>query len=141
MRIGSVSTARAGVMMKLFLTWLLGNGIFVAFFIFGHLLPVGLFNGLYFLLFFITILCLALFSSIIIMFFIDPELTGEHWEFYFKASKPNWYYRLDFIFDVCMLVLLAGLGFYFYAIFYGLVSITGIIIRIWLNQEENDATD
>jgi hypothetical protein len=78
-------------------------------------MPVFVFHGLYFLLWLTTfvvfiILCLAL---------VVDDLREKYKEAYEnKAKMPSWYYTMDHIFDILALFIMAGLGFYAYAVLY-----------------------
>lgn len=117
--------------MKTWLYWVTVNGLFMAFFVFGHLLPSFAFSGLYFIVWMFTSFAIVTFAIGIVLITVNEDLEKQLKDKIVKRSK--WYYRIDMLYDLIMVFILAGLGFYVYAGFYVLANALLILLRgmIW----------
>lgn len=118
--------------MKTWLKWFVFNALFVAFFLCRDLLPPFIFNGGYFLIWIITILGIIVFLLSIAIYIItegDAEYLDSARRAFEENRKSDLYYKVDLYFDIFMLFVLGGLGYYAYAVFYAMVSVLLILFR------------
>ena len=109
----------------------------MAFFVFGHMLPPFFWNGGIFLIWVATAFaCVVLFMCLIVILILDLDDDAfSDTKLKIKNSgKTERYYQIDIIFDLVMLFVLAGLGFYGYAILYAITNVLMYIFRRSLTE-------
>jgi hypothetical protein len=119
-----------------YVRWVFINGLFAAFFLFSGMIPLPIFNGLYFVLWLFLLFSFGVLALSVFMFTVfdhDTEFIVEA-KTKVKKKRPKistFYVYLDFTYDVFMTAVIAGLGYYVFATFYAL---THILLHIYRKQ-------
>lgn len=108
--------------MKTWLSWFAINGLFMAFFVFGHMLPPFVFGGIYFLIWSMTVFLLIIFmlGCFTVMYSDNIEVMQHQAEKVkaLKSENDKLFRTVDLVYDAVMIALLWGLGFNVYVFFY-----------------------
>lgn len=119
--------------MKTF-KYIVTNLAFLLFFVFENSIHPFIFNGLFFILFFVTMLAfITMFAGSIIIFVQDDDKVIQEIKSKY-TPKPNWYYQIDASYDIIMIFIIAGNSHYAYAIFYALTNLAAFLYRAALKS-------
>ena len=115
-----------------YLKWFIVNALFLAFFVLESHIPVTLFNGIFFLLWLVFLSLLVLVTVALLMVVLD-ELPDKMVEAMPKWSK--WYWLIDGTYDLAMIIILAGMGHYAFALLYYLLFGSFFMLRQVVKNE------
>jgi hypothetical protein len=125
--------------LKFWVRWILINGMFMLFFLLEHALPVWLFSGGFFVVWFFTILGILAVSMFMFALILSPDfLADKNKAKLLIPTKPRWYYIIDIVYDVTLLFVLASVGHQIYAVFYGALVVLMLVTRSLIQSTFED---